>query len=272
MAGRKKAEPFPESGISGLVARTEGESILITYNVTGKPKNAVLYRSLHPVTRPEDLLKAEIVRFGVNSPFIDYPIPGISWYYAVMAEDEIAGGNVSIYPGRNATSRAAIIAAADMPRSAPKVRSMPLPAISVSNAIAGSDYFSEIREPVPLREETVKALSKVEEVSLAPPEKKPRVFTRDLDVPAGGEDSALMRIVQGPFIKRDWGAANEELQRYLSLPRSAAVESRARFYLGQTCYFIGKFREALLEFLFVRSMHPKEANVWIDAALSAMVR
>jgi len=62
-----------------------------------------------------------------------------------------------------------------------------------------------------------------------------------------------------------------DLQHYLSLPRSKGVEARARFYLGQTLYFIGNYRGALFEFLSIKSIHPVEANMWIDSILAAMV-
>jgi TolA-binding protein len=103
------------------------------------------------------------------------------------------------------------------------------------------------------------------------PSKKPRVFAVDLKSPAGGEESALFQIVKEYFEKRDWENSRIALLHYLSLPRSAEVEARARFYLGQAWYFTGNYREALFEFLSVQNLHPVEANIWIDAILTAMV-
>ena len=266
-------EPLPGLGISGILARPDGEAVIITYKTPPGLNNLILYRSLHPLRRPEDLLNAVIVQSGLSSPFADYPVPGLSWYYAVISEEEITGGSVGIYPGRNATQEAVAIAGEETPVTARSVRSMPLPAMSLHNAAPDSDYFSRIPETVPLNGETVKALETVRAApAVPPPEKKPRAFARDLEEPAGGEDSALMRIVQGSFIKRDWRTAHDELQRYLALPHSAATEARARFYLGQTCYFSGKYREALVEFLFAQSLHPAETHVWIEATLAALVR
>jgi hypothetical protein len=101
--------------------------------------------------------------------------------------------------------------------------------------------------------------------------KIPRVFVVDLESPESGEESALFQIVNEQFCLLDWEGARVSLRHYLSLPRSRDVEARARFYLGQTLYYTGKYREALLEFLFIRSIHPVEANNWIDAILAAMV-
>ena len=256
----------------------EGEAVIITYNTEGVPesglKKTVLYRSGRPIRQPRDLLNASIVLSGVSSPFVDYPIPGLPWFYAVILEDDITGGSVGIYPGRNATRTAVEITGGETaPGDVRPIRSLPLPAMSVHNAVPGSDRFSVIPDPEPLSQETVKALESVTKAPAAPPpDKKPRVFTRDLAEPGGGEDSELMLIVQDSFSKKDWRTANEELLRYLSLPRSSDTEARARFYLGQTCYFSGKYREALVEFLFVRPLYPNEAHVWIEAALSALIR
>ncbi|MDR0584300.1 MAG: hypothetical protein LBG57_08155 [Treponema sp.] len=270
--------PLPELGISGLAARVEGEAVIVTYNPEGVSeyglKKAVLYRSGRPIRRPQDLLNASIVLSGVSSPFVDYPIPGLPWFYAVLLEDDITGGSVGIYPGRNATRTAVEITGGQTtPGDGRPVRSLPLPAMSVHNAVPGSDRLSEIPDPEPLSRETLMALESVTKTPAPPPpDKKPRVFTRDLAEIAGGEDSELMLIVQNSFSKKDWRTASEELSRYLSLPRSADTEARARFYLGQTCYFSGKYREALVEFLYVRPLYPNEAHVWIEATLSALTR
>jgi hypothetical protein len=36
-------------------------------------------------------------------------------------------------------------------------------------------------------------------------------------------------------------------------------------------YFTEKYREALFEFMAVKPLHPVEANIWIEAVLTAMV-
>jgi hypothetical protein len=272
------AEPLPGPGIFGLAARVEDDKIIISFNTDraeGSPRNGVLYRSLYPIRQPGDLLNAVIVQSGVSSPFTDSPLPGLPWYYALVSEDEIRGGRAGIYPGRNATTEAASIAGEEAPAAiTQQIRSMPLPAMSLYNAVPWSDHLSELTVTIPLSEEAAQAVdaTRVDIAVPPPPEKKPRVFARDLAEPSGGEESALMRIVQGSFTEQDWRTAHDELQRYLSLPRSADAERRARFYLGQTCYFSGKYREALVEFLSAQSLHPHETHVWIEATLEALVR
>jgi hypothetical protein len=267
-------EITPEPEIAGLWAQADGERVVITYHLgetAEAPKNAVLYRSVHPIRQPQDLLNAVVVQSGISFPFVDYPVPGLSWYYAIISEDELTGGRMDIYPGRNATTQAAAISGGVSQTRV--LRSMPLPAMTVYNAVPGGDSLWGIPNRLPLSPETQKALENVQITRPNPlPPKNARVFKRDLETPAGGEESALMGIVQGSFSKRDWETARGELLNYLSLPHSGDIESRARFYLGQTWYLTGKYREALIEFLFVQSQYPAEAHEWIEATLSALVQ
>jgi hypothetical protein len=273
-------EPAPlpaPTGVFGLEVKVAGEGVNISYQTAAEGKNTVLYRSVQPLRNTADLLRAVIVQSGPPAPFTDYPVPGISYYYAVIFEEELVQGNVGLYPGQNATTQAVEISPGagriGLPGPEAPIRSMPLPLISVYNAVPGSDRYSEIPRSAPLGPDAAKALGSIPRASPSPPpQKKPRAFSRDLEAPAGGEESQLRFIVQGLFSKRDWQSARTELLRYLSLPRSALSEARARFYLGQTYYFSGNNREALIEFLLVQSHYPDEAKDWIDAALAAMVQ
>jgi TolA-binding protein len=129
--------------------------------------------------------------------------------------------------------------------------------------------------PVPLSSRAEQAVSgiKPSENFSKIPFKAPRAFKDDLEVPSGGgEDYMLKNIVQGPFLMRNWEEARENLTEFLSLPRSSSAENRARFYLGQTYYYSGSYREALFEFLLIRDVFPAESGEWVQASLSAMVK
>jgi hypothetical protein len=276
-AAEAQAEPAapepqaePVQGISNLRAVQDGERVVISFDVTGQRKNAVLYRSAHPVRRPQDLLDAVIVRSGFDSPFVDFPVPGISWYYVLIFEEEISAGRMGITPGVNATVSAVTISEDRIAERA--LRPIPLPVMTLGNAAPESYFLPEASGQAPLSEGTARMLRNTEMPAKAPhAPRKPRIFTIDLQAPSGGEDSALFQIVNEYFVRRDWEGARTGLLHYLSLPRSKDVEARARFYLGQTLYFTGNYRGALFEFLTIRSLHPVEANIWIDAILSAMV-
>jgi len=262
--------PVPVQGISNLRASRDGERVIITYSTSSPEKKAVLYRSMQPINQPQDLLNALIVQSGIRSPFVDSPVPGYNWYYAVIYEEEISGGNIGIRPGINATTAGVIISGDQEVEQA--LRPIPLPLLSLRNAVGEGFFLPEVTEQVPLSAQSERMLRAARMTArVTHVLKTPRVFVVDLESPSSGEESALFQIVNEQFCLLDWEGARVSLQHYLSLPRTRDVEARARFYLGQTLYYTGNYRAALIEFLFIRSIHPVEANNWIDAILAAMV-
>jgi hypothetical protein len=232
-------------------------------------KSAVLYRTAQPVRQPLDLLGAVIVETGISTQYLDYPLPGSTWYYTVIFEDEISSGNMIIKPGINATTSAVFIYSE---RTAENfMRTIPLPILTIGSEMPGG-FLSDVTHEIPLSMASINMLRNTQMPSKLPLEiKTPRVYIVDLESPTSGEDSALFQIVKDYFMKLDWEGAYINLKRYLSLPRSMEVEARARFYLGQTLYYTGNYKDALWEFLTFRSFSPVEATGWIEAVLTAMV-
>jgi len=262
----------PIQGISNLKASQDGERVIITFNREAQRRNAILYRSMQPITRSQDLLNSVLVQSGIDSPFVDFPVPvpGLTWYYAVIYEDDIASGNMGIKPGVNATVTPVTVTS-EQPTER-TLRPIPLPVLTLRNTVPDSHFITEIPGQIPLSAASSNILRDTKMPSKAPINlKRPRVFSVDLVAPTGGEESALFQIITEYFITFKWEDAQVSLQYYLSMPRSRDIEARARFYLGQTLYYNGKYRESLMEFLAIRPLHFAEANKWVDAVLSAMV-
>ena len=255
--------------VSDIWTRREDDKIIITYYSPDSGKNVVLFRSIYPVSQPNDLTNAYIVQSGNTSPFTDTPVPGIFWYYAVIYEDDILNGNVRIRPGANATASAVIIR--DDYGTESFMRPIPLPVLTLNNYISDG-FLSDAIHEEPLSWKSANMLN-LSDKSEKPPLvlKWPRIFAMDLEPPPSGEESALFQILEDYFVKFEWESARDNLQEYLALPRTKEIQTRARFYLGQAHYFTRNYREALWEFLTFRSINPEEANSWINAVLSAMV-
>jgi hypothetical protein len=255
--------------VTDIWTRREGNRVIITYTSTSPEKNAVLFRSAYPLSQPNDLINAFIVQSGISSPFIDVPVPGISWYYAIIYEDDILSGNIRIRPGFNATASAVVIH--DENTAENFMRPIPLPGLTLNNYISGG-FLADVVKEKPLSTASLNMIRLTQKNDKPPLELKwPRVFTMDLAEPQTGEESALYQILEDHFKQFEWENARNNLQEYLALPRTYDVQARARFYLGQTQYFTGNYKEALWEFLSFRSINPDEANSWIDAVLAAMV-
>ncbi|MDR3191754.1 MAG: hypothetical protein LBT87_01670 [Treponema sp.] len=264
-------------GIYALETKVLGEEVSVSFLTNFPGRNLVLYRSVRPITRTIDLLSAVIVQTGLSSPFTDYPVPGIQYYYAVIFEDELTRGKVGIYPGHNATEGPVEVKAGKgrvgLPGVKAEIRSMPLPLMSLEHAAPELEGLAEApAEPVPLSPAVRRAVESLIPPGPRPlPKKRPRAFSQDLDdEEAVGEEWALKTIVRDHFVGGDWENSCLELRRYLSRYHSAGIAARARFYLAQALYFSLSYREALREFLLVRDFFPQEANEWINASLAAL--
>ena len=257
-------------GVTNLMTRRDGDRVVITFITSNPEKNVILYRSARPIRQPRDLLDSVITRTGNASPFVDIPVSGQIWYYAVVYEDDISSGNVIITPGTNATSSAVIIY--NETASENFIRPMPLPFLTLDNYASGGFLADKPGTAAPLSAQSMNALNlSMSDVKVPLELKTPRVFAVDLEDPASGEESELFFIVNEYFQNREWDNARDSLANYLSLPRSKAAETRGRFYLGQAYYFTENYREALWEFLSFKNSNPEEANSWINAVLKAMV-
>ncbi|MDR0451448.1 MAG: hypothetical protein LBH15_00225 [Treponema sp.] len=261
-------------GITNLRAVVRGDGVEITFDISDSSKIPVLYRSVAPIASNRSILNAVIVQSGIGSPYMDYPVPGIAYYYALITEDELFSGDMEIRPGSNATRDPVEIPSGYRVglKNSPGARSIPLPLISV-NSVSGAGAENSAVTPLsPRAERDVSGVGPSPDFSKIP-FKPPRAFRDDLEVPSGGgEEYMLKNIVQGPFLRREWEEACRNLTEFLSLPRSSSAESRARFYLGQSYYYSGRYHEALFEFLLVSGELPAEGNEWVQAVLAAMIQ
>jgi hypothetical protein len=256
--------------------------IYISFRSSERDKNAMLYRSNKPFAQYNDILTAALVKDHLTSPYIDYPPPGIGYYYAVLYEEDIRSGQATIYPGSNATVDPVHLGTISQGASgiAGVPAYTPAPASPQQNTYLDPDsgYFSTVRSPSPLSTAAAEASeslrSRTEPAPVIPKSSyginmEPRVFNQDIQSNiVSGEDYDLAMIVRGSFFRKDWGVARVELQRYLSVPHSQSAAARARFYLGQCCYFMGDMRAALNEFMAVHALYPDEAASWVQAALA----
>ncbi|MDR2767812.1 MAG: hypothetical protein LBB82_05745 [Treponema sp.] len=258
----------PPGNIRGLSAKAEEGRIVLNYEGADAQKNAILYRSVSPIRRQEDLLQAVIVKQRISSPYIDYPVPGIAYYYAVIYEEELGVG--VIRQGVNATAAPVRVSAGSsqpaLPAPETGPRSMPLPQISL-NGLDGSGTTA-----VPLGPEAAAAAASLAPRSTGTGKRGPVVFPEDLETAAAGEEYQLRSIVQGYFSLSDWSRAGEELRSFLALPRSKQNTAKANFYLGQTYYFQGSNREALFALLAAQDLFPGETAPWIQAVLGQITQ
>ncbi|MDR2194169.1 MAG: hypothetical protein LBP19_06860 [Treponema sp.] len=265
--------PLP-SMPSSLQASVNGGGVVITFTARGG--TSVLYRSIEPLRHMTDIVNAVIVQSDVGSPFTDYPLPGVPYYYAVISQEALSQGTADIKQGINATVEPILVllSNSDGGVTVQNMRPMPLPLISLSSDIldgVGPVESQLLKPPVLLSNEASHSIADIKRMERPQPVRKPHAFKEDMKAPENGEEYAFHSIIQGVFVQKVWSEARDQIQAFLSLPRSDQIEVRSRFYLGQVYYFLNQPKESLFEFLAIRAVYPQESYEWIDACMALLV-
>lgn len=273
------AGPQPSAvPVDGVSARVEGDAVRIGFVADASLGRLVLYRGTAPFRDAQALLSATIAAVlpSGSADYVDYPIPGIEYYYALVPERELLGGRLGVEPGRNATLRPVLIPAGlyrvGLPSSTSYARSAPLPFLVLTRRVTDADPL--IREDLAPQARPVSAATEKSIVSLvasagvAPSFSRPAItiFPEDLKT-SPSSDFSLYTISAGSLARGNYEQAARELNLYLSLPRSPAATARARFYRGQALAMTGAWREAFFELLRAEDSHYLAVQPWLDYVL-----
>lgn len=265
-----------EARISFFDVILKNQSVEIRWQTVPAGANVVLYRSTRPFENMTALAYATIVAANEEAlpPYIDYPVPGVPYYYAVIPESVIRSGNVIFRYGENTS---------EMPVEVPgeyvslpseteaSARSIPLPRLNLAGATQASPAaFSEETERIISLMNAAAEKQNVRQEQGRQERDIPYRFPEDTTGGSGGEEAALKSILDSNFSSENWEGLQAELSRFLSLRRAENVAARARFYLGEAHYFLGNYRRAIEEFLLMRDAYPAKAGEWIQKALKRL--
>jgi hypothetical protein len=253
-------------------------AITVTFDSSSATRDLLLFRSTGPVTNAEDLLRlGSAVELDAGTTKVDIPaLPGVDYWFTVLDAVLYKLGTVPLAAGTNTTSDPVQIPiAASTSTLAPwsvNRRVLPLPSIEITYGIQTGKPLpgSPFAGPPPFRsisDQTQKALSiLLASVSQAQQKQPSRTVLSAEATPSPDKDeTALQEIVKSPFSSGDSEASEAQLLDFLSLKRPADVRARAHFYLGQTYFFSGRPRDALLEFLLADSSYYHDVEQWKDA-------
>ncbi|MDR2783615.1 MAG: hypothetical protein LBB48_07255 [Treponema sp.] len=258
----------PADGRLFLNAVVSDGGVVVSFTARGE--NLILYRSVEPLRQKSDVVRAVIVQMPARSPFTDYPLPGASYYYAVVSQEALSQGAAEIIPGENALAEPVTVplSGAGFDGIVQNLRPAPLPLMARDALGLGGTVTPDT---TPLSAGASRLLSDIKRMEKPRTTKKPFTFKEDMNPPANGEEYAFRSVIQGAFARQSWDEAKEQLRVFLSLPRSAGFEARSHFYLGQAYYFLNQPKEGLFEFLLAKTAYPQKAYEWIEACLALLV-
>jgi hypothetical protein len=97
--------------ITALRASVVGDAVQIVFQSSNPGRGLLLFRSTAAMTTIEDLIEAyaPLQLEAGTTRFIDYPIPGVQTYYAVVDTEQFKLGKQKLVPGENATDRAVVV-------------------------------------------------------------------------------------------------------------------------------------------------------------------
>jgi len=261
--------PTEESVFSAFDTIIRNDAVIITWKSSISGKNLVLYRSTSPFTGMNNLVQAILVSnfADTGTPYVDYPVPGVPYYYAILDEDAIRTGTVHFIADGNTNRIPVEISSlfARIQRSKlPGLRPMPLPYLNLSQtAEAPSWKFS------PETEKIIMSLAGTK-IAKSSVNRIPYVFQSDITSMSGGEEYSLRKILETHFASRSWADAITALTQFLSIRRTAETTARTHFYLGESYYFTGEYRKALLELLLSQDLYYNQSREWIHYVLDKM--
>ena len=261
----------------------QGDIIEVSFAVSDNSRDLLLFWGSTAFSRSEDLLNA--TRTTPLDPgtthYLLAALPGVDYWFAVLDSGLFKLGKAPLAKGANATAypvQLLVTSSHGLPAiSAASRRGIPLPSLAISRGVQSGLEIPETKIPDfpaarPISESTKKSIVALEQSFTLPDRIAPRptLLPSDATPTPGGELARLQDIVQGPFLGGDMTGAQQKLKDFLSLPRKADLKARTRFYLGQVDYFLGKTRDALLEFLMAQEFYYQESAPWIDACYAVL--
>ncbi len=255
--------------ITAFAPMVRNDAVIVTWKSDARGANLVLYRSTTPFSGLTSLAGAIVLSSfaETGTPYVDYPVPGVPYYYAILDEASVLSGNVRFVTDEN-TNRVPVEVSAGYAKfqknGVPPVRPMPLPWLNPDGKLE--------RPPYRFSRETERMVSAMTSGAPKSREIPHRAYLFEIDTLASGagEEYALRKILETSFIPGDWEATIADLGRFLSIRRSPEVSARARFYLGQAKFFTGSYSGALLEFLLVQDRYYVQAREWIHYVIERM--
>lgn len=270
------------ASVYNIAAQTEDTAIVVRFEASRADRTLAVYRSTVPFADAESIAAAALLDELPSSSrrYVDYPVPGVAYYYGVFDKRLVELAMVTIEPEENVLVEPVSLrlgAGADVTLALPesRLRPAPLPVLQLATAITSDRRLAQSDVPggtvaQALRPGADAAIDRLLARAPRPQpfDPQPIILPEDRAPSAEGAPQTLAQILRGDFAAGNWGQAALLLDRLLQLPLSRTFEQRARFYRGQALYFDGRHEPAFMELLYASEgpLYP-QVRPWLDGIL-----
>ena len=260
--------------ISDITAAINEEKVTLTFTATSG-EDIVIYRSTEKLQSAADLVEAVLLETQTFSgtPFLDKPMAGIPYYYGVFYDSDLRTGGALFEEGENVLIvpiQIPLAKTSTITKIKPVTRVRPLPYLMLSSTIDTGERLKAGAYETPLKTTT---LSEKTRESID-------ALLSDTDPPAYGakqpvwfsdkNNGELEAILEKPFAEERWDDALSAIGSYTRTRRTEYEQQRANFYEGQCLYFLGKYEEAFMKFIFAEDAGYIEVQPWLDDIISLL--
>ncbi|MFW6338309.1 MAG: hypothetical protein ACOC25_05225 [Alkalispirochaetaceae bacterium] len=264
--------------VFNLSAAVVGNGIELTYDASRNGRELAIYRSTVPIRGYDSLSTATRITVveSIQRRYVDYPVPGVPYYYGAFDTAKVEAQDLTVETGENVL-RTPIQVRIDAgepsvnlpPRVSRRGTPLPLLRLETSSVTAGSGELARIPSPRSLDPPTREAL---DEILLSageepPPTMEPVILPSERVADARGTAATLTEIIQDEFSEGNYQESARLLSNLLSITLEPDIAARARFYLGQSKYFTGEYRNAFLSFLLAQQRYHTESTPWMERIL-----
>jgi len=263
-----------------LKAEKKEGDIQLTFTSVPEEWNILFFRSTEMIT-DKDSLKEAIQVFPQQkdtSEYLDQPIPGIPYYYAIIEENSFENSQYDLIPGKNSLSSPVKVDLKkyELTVSETTSRPLPLPKINLFKSLSSDKLLPDSRWSLPVAVTLKDQTQTIMEEYVKSYEKRDDSVLKIRHLDNYGRDvfqnnTNLLSIIEGPFSAGKLSAAGDLLEAYLTLSLNDAERAAGRYYLGLCQYFLGNTKEALLQFLVVETYFPEEVKYYKKEILQKWV-
>ena len=281
---RLETEEDLASSIYDIEALVQDNTVILRFDASRTGRMLVVYRSTVPFDQLPSLADATLLdEFeSANRRYVDFPVPGVEYYYGVFDKVLIERGTITFDERENVLAEPIRIAlpAAEMditvqfPRASK--RRAPLPILQLASGVQTGASLAFTAVPFggfaqPVAVDTARSIDGLLERAPAAEvfDPEPVILSEERDPAGEGVSVTLSQIVTGEFARGEYAEAASLLENLLVLPLSTEMERRVRFYRGQSLYFDGRREPAFVELLVASEGELYRATKpWIDGILT----